>query len=188
MRILIVEDEPDLLELLRILLERDGHEVDTSGDGHQAWDAFNRREYSLIISDWVMPELDGIDLCRRVRAAGKLHYTYIILLTANTGKANYIEAMHAGADDFVSKPYDPDELKARLMVADRIMRLQEHVQRLEGVLPTCMYCKKIRDDSDVWVGIEQYITQRTEASFSHGVCPGCYESMVKPEINKLRAK
>ncbi len=188
MRILIVEDDADIRDLLRILLEKDGHHVDTCADGHEAWDAFNRQEYSLIISDWLMPELDGIELCRRIRAADKPHYTYIILLTALSGKANHIEAIHAGADDFVSKPYDPDELKARLIVADRIMRLQEHVKRLEGVLPTCMYCKKIRDHSDVWVGIEQYITQRTEASFSHGVCPDCYENQLKPEINKLRAK
>ena len=188
MRILIVEDDIDLREMLQILLSQEGHQIDAVENGNEAWEAFNKRDYSVVISDWLMPELDGLELCRRVRAADKPHYTYVILLTALQGKANHIEAMRAGVDDFMSKPYDPDELKARLMVADRIVRLQDHVKRLEGVLPTCMYCKKIRDHSDRWVGIEQYITQRTEASFSHGVCPDCYETMVKPEIDGLRPK
>jgi phosphoserine phosphatase RsbU/P len=187
MRILIVEDDIDLREMLQISLTGNGHHIDAAANGHEAWEIFNRDDYSVIISDWLMPEVDGLELCRRVRAADKLHYTYIILLTALQGKANHMEALHAGVDDFMTKPYDPEQLMARLIVAERIVRLQEHVKRLEGVLPTCMYCKKIRD-SDVWVGIEQYITQRTEASFSHGVCPECYESQVKPELNKLRTK
>ena len=106
----------------------------------------------------------------------------MILLTVLKGKANYLEAIAAGVDDFVSKPYDPDELKARLLVAERIVRLQAHVRRLEGVLSTCMYCKKVRDENKVWVDIEEYITQRSEASFSHDVCPDCYAERVKPEI------
>jgi phosphoserine phosphatase RsbU/P len=188
MRVLIVEDDTDSRELLRTLLEQNGLEVTCVANGREALDAFSRTPFSVILSDWLMPEIDGIELCRRIRAAHKPGYTYIILITALKGKARYLEAMNAGADDFVTKPYDPEELRARLMVAERIVRLQEHVRRLEGVLPTCMYCKKIRDDRDVWVGIEQYITQRTEASFSHGVCPDCYESVVKPELDRIRAR
>jgi phosphoserine phosphatase RsbU/P len=188
MRILIVEDDIDLREMLQISLTSNGHHIDAAANGYEAWEAFNTDDYSVIISDWLMPEVDGLELCRRVRAADKPNYTYIILLTALQGKANHMEALHAGVDDFMTKPYDPEQLMARLIVAERIVRLQEHVKRLEGVLPTCMYCKKIRDNSDTWVGIEQYITQRTEASFSHGVCPDCYESQVKPELNRLRTK
>ncbi|HYR87403.1 MAG TPA: response regulator [Terriglobia bacterium] len=188
MRVLIVEDDTDSREMLRILLERDGLEVTCATNGREALDALSLSTFSVIISDWLMPELDGVELCRTVRAADMAHYCYIILLTALRGKARYLEAMNAGADDFVTKPYDPEELRARLVVAERIVRLQEHVRRLEGVLPTCMYCKKIRDDHDVWVAIEQYITQRTEASFSHGVCPECYQSVVKPELDRIRSK
>lgn len=186
MRILIVEDDIDSREMLQVLLQQDGHEVLCAGNGREATDLFDRNRFSLIISDWLMPEVDGLDLCRRVRAANKSHYTYIILLTALKGKAKYLEAMTAGADDFVTKPYDPDELRARLLVGGRIVGLQDHVKRLEGVLPTCMYCKKIRDQRDIWVGIEQYITQRTEASFSHGVCPDCFETVVRPELDRMK--
>lgn len=186
MRILIVEDDIDSSEILRVLLERDGHEIVLARNGLDGWEKFNGGDFSVLISDWLMPEITGIDLCRRIRAAGKPNYCYVILLTALKGKGNYLEAMHAGADDFISKPYDPDELKARLLVAERIVHLKEHIKRLEGVLPTCMYCKRIRDSHDVWVGIEQYIAQRTEASFSHGVCPDCYEAVVKPEIDRLK--
>jgi DNA-binding response OmpR family regulator len=102
------------------------------------------------------------------------------------GKANYLTAMTAGIDDFIPKPWDADELRARLIVAERIVGLQNRVKRLEGVLPTCMYCKKIRDEGSRWVNIEQYISQHTQASFSHGVCPSCYENVVKPELDRAR--
>jgi phosphoserine phosphatase RsbU/P len=188
MRILIVEDDLDSSEMLQVLLEQDGHEVTSARNGVEGWDKFTRGNFSVVISDWLMPEVDGLELCRRVRKANKPQYCYVILLTALKGKASYIGAMNAGADDFVSKPYDPDELKARLIVADRIVKLKEHVKRLEGVLPTCMYCKRIRDQREAWVGIEQYITQRTDASFSHGVCPDCYDNVVKPEIDRMKPR
>jgi DNA-binding response OmpR family regulator len=186
MRILIAEDDRDSRQLLKILLQENGHEVIACENGLQAWAAFQGEAFSLVISDWRMPGLDGIDLCRKIRSAVATHYTYIVLLTALKGKTNYLEAMNAGADDFISKPYDPEELTARLVVAERILHLQEHVKRLEGVLPTCMYCKRIRDGANAWIGMEQYITQRTEASFSHGVCPDCYDQIVRPQINRVR--
>jgi len=132
MRVLIVEDDTDARELLKVLLEQDGHEVTCVSNGREGLDAFGNMTFSVIISDWQMQEIDGIELCRMVRAADTPNYIYIILLTALRGKARYLEAMNAGADDFVTKPYDPEELRARLMVADRIVRLQEHVKKLEA--------------------------------------------------------
>jgi phosphoserine phosphatase RsbU/P len=183
MQILVVDDNEDVNKLLRIQLEDMGHDVVTASNGVEALERFNQGKFSVLISDWLMPRVDGLELCRRIRANGRPNYCYVILLTVMTGKANYLEASAAGVDDFISKPYDPDELKARLLVADRIVRLQTHVRRLEGVLSTCMYCKKIRDQNKDWVDIEEYISQRSEASFSHDVCPDCYAEHVKPEID-----
>ena len=186
MRILVVEDDFDAREILEVMLGLDGHEVVTAVNGEQGWDKFSSDHFSAVISDWLMPETDGLELCRRIRSSEKTRYCYVILLTALQGKSNYLEAMRAGADDFVSKPYDPDELRARLLVAERIVGLQDRIKRLEGIVPTCMYCKRIRDERNEWVHIEQYISQRTEASFSHGVCPACYRDVVRPELDRTR--
>jgi DNA-binding response OmpR family regulator len=186
MRILVVEDDFDARDMLKVMLGLDGHQVVIATNGEEGWQKFREDKFPVVISDWLMPETEGPELCRRIRAAETNHYCYVILLTALKGKANYLEAIHSGADDFVSKPFDPDELRARLLVAERIVGLQNRVKHLEGVLPTCMYCKRIRDERNEWVHIEQYISQRTEASFSHGVCPPCYNNFVKPELDRAR--
>lgn len=186
MQILVVEDDRDARELLETMLRVDGYEVTSAADGDEAWSKFEANGFSIVVSDWLMPGTDGLELCRRIRRAETSRYTYIILLTALHGKSNYLEAMRAGVDDFMSKPYDPDELRARLLVAQRIVGLQDRVKRLEGILPTCMYCKRIHDESNAWVKIEDYISRHTEASFSHGVCPECYRDQVQPELDRIR--
>jgi len=125
MKVLIAEDDRDSRELLGWILEKLGHQVVAAENGKQAWDAYRRGKFRLVISDLLMPDVDGLELCRRIRAANHSKYTYIILLTALIGKKQYLEGMEAGADDFVTKPFDADELKARLRVAERILALQE---------------------------------------------------------------
>src|SRR5207244_3268405 len=125
MNVLIAEDDRDSRELLRWLLEKLGYEVVAAENGKQAWDAFQREAFRLIISDLLMPDVDGLELCRRIRQENPKRYTYIILLTALIGKKDYLDGMEAGADDFMTKPFDPDELKARLRVAERILAIQE---------------------------------------------------------------
>jgi DNA-binding response OmpR family regulator len=174
MKTLVAEDDGDTRELLTSLLTFAGHEVVQTSNGLDAWREFESGTYPLVVCDWLMPELNGLELCSRIRGAGHSHYTYIIMLTVLSGKAHFLQAMAAGADDFISKPFDPDEFQARLSVARRIVSLQSSLKTLEGVLSTCMYCRKIRDENQVWVTIEQYISERTNAAFSHGVCPDCY--------------
>ena len=125
MKVLIVEDDHDSRELLAWILEKLGYEVVCTENGKEAWDAYTRSNFRLVISDLLMPEVDGLELCRRIRAANQTKYTYIILLTALIGKKQYLEGMEAGADDFMTKPFDADELRARLRVASRIIALQE---------------------------------------------------------------
>src|SRR5690242_1257523 len=114
MRILVVEDDPDAREVLQVMLTLEDHEVVTAVDGEDGWNKYRSNVFSVVISDWLMPETDGLELCRRIRSAEKTRYCYVILLSALQGKSHYLEALHSGADDFVSKPYDPDQLRARL--------------------------------------------------------------------------
>ena len=96
--------------------------------------------------------------------------------------------MEAGADDFVTKPGHIVELNARIKVAERILALQKHVSKLEGLLPICPKCKKIRTEEQSWQAVESYIMKHTDALFSHGICPDCYERLMKPQLNELRLK
>ncbi len=133
-----------------------------------------------------MADVDGLELSRLIRGAGRAPYTYIILLTVMQGKGAYLEGMRAGVDDYIEKPFDPDMLGARLRVAERILGLQTQVRRLEGLLPICMYCKNIRDGDEAWVPIEVYIGRRSDASFSHGVCPSCLTAVGEPQLDRWR--
>ena len=168
-----VRDTAALSRSAMALARSDGGKVESTASGADAWREFEHGRFGLVISDWMMPELDGLELCRRIRASERPYYPYVILLTALKGKDRFLQAMNAGADDFISKPFDADEFRAKLHAAERIVTLQDRVQRLEGILPTCMYCKKIRDEQQIWVTIEEYITDRSDAEFSHGICPDC---------------
>jgi len=126
MKILIAEDDKDSRELLSWLLQKLGYQVVATENGKEAWEAYRRGRFRLVISDLLMPDIDGLQLVRKIRAQKQAKYTYIILITALIGKKDYLEGMDAGADDFVTKPFDPDELKARLRVAERIISFQEH--------------------------------------------------------------
>jgi two-component system, cell cycle response regulator len=125
MKILVAEDDRDSRELLCWLLEKLGYQVVAAENGKEAWELFRRGRFRLVISDVLMPEIDGLELCRRIRKHKQSKYTYVIIITALIGKKDYLEGMEAGADDFVTKPFDPDELKARLRVAERIISFQE---------------------------------------------------------------
>jgi DNA-binding response OmpR family regulator len=131
MRVLIAEDDRDSRELLAWMLEKLDYQVVATANGKEAWDAFRKSRYRIVISDVLMPEVDGLELCRRIRQHKQSKYTYIIMITALIGKKDYLEGMEAGADDFVTKPFDPDELKARLRVAQRIISFQEQTALAE---------------------------------------------------------
>ncbi len=94
--------------------------------------------------------------------------------------------MDAGADDFLTKPLDRSELRVRLRVAERLLGLQAEVRQLEGLLPICSYCKRIRDEGNEWTRIETYVASRTDATFTHGVCPECKENVLKPQLDRLK--
>lgn len=139
MKILIAEDDTTSRLVFGATLRKLGYEVTAVENGQKAWNAWKQNEHSLLISDWMMPDINGLELCRMIRAEPSLQYTYIILLTALDSKGNYLEGMDAGADDFITKPFDEEQLAARLKVAERILALHKrlHIQathdRLTGV-------------------------------------------------------
>jgi two-component system chemotaxis response regulator CheY len=129
MKILIAEDQPPAALYLRRTLERMGHAPVIAPDGEAAWDVLARDGADVLISDWMMPRLDGLGLCHRVRAAERDRYTYIILLTSRNNRDDRLKGLHAGADDFLTKPPDPDELNLRLQIAGRILAVHEELAR-----------------------------------------------------------
>jgi len=185
MQVLIAEDEAVSSQVLEAVLRAQGHEVTATADGAEAWGTWQISQPRVVISDWLMPEMDGLELCRRIRSRRQERYTYFILLTARSGKRNYLAAMDAEVDDFLTKPVDPDELSARLRVAERILGLREELHILEGLLPICSYCKRIRNDREEWGSLEAYIEKRSHAEFSHGICPDCYTRYIQPQIDRL---
>ena len=128
MKTLIADDDEITRMLLSAALTKLGHEVQEAKDGREAWDAWQSGQFPLLISDWMMPDIDGLEFCRRLRAEGRADYTYIILLTARSGKSNFLEAMNAGADDFITKPFEKDALDARVRVAERILGLHANLR------------------------------------------------------------
>lgn len=125
MRILIVDDDKVIRLLLSKIVQKWGHEVVLAADGAEAWDILQKEEICFIITDWMMPGMNGLELCRRIRDAGFSHYIYIIMLTGKESKNELVEGMEAGADDFVVKPFTKDELKVRIKAGERIIRLEK---------------------------------------------------------------
>jgi phosphoserine phosphatase RsbU/P len=185
MKILAVEDDPIASAVLSASLGELGYDVIAAADGEAAWLQLQTESIRMVVCDWLMPNLDGLELCERVRRR-RGDYVYFILLTNRTPSyENQDLAFAAGVDDFLSKPVDPHDLKTRLHVAERILGFTSQIQTLETFIPICSYCKKVRDDQSYWKQIESYINERTGSEFSHSVCPDCYERHVTPELRAL---
>jgi CheY-like chemotaxis protein len=128
MNILIADDDDITRLLISSALATLGHDVHEATNGREAWDAWHGGEFPFIISDWMMPDLDGLEFCRRIRAEPRADYTYIVLLTSRSGQTNYLEAMTAGADDFITKPFEKEAFVARVNVAERILGLHSNLR------------------------------------------------------------
>jgi DNA-binding response OmpR family regulator len=185
MKVLIAEDDTVASRVLEAALRKLGHEALVANNGESAWEILQTESVRAVVSDWQMPRLDGLDLCRRIRKR-EGDYVYFILLThMEASEKNLQEATDAGVDDFLAKPINSNQLWMRLRVAERILGFTTEVRQLESFLPICGYCKKVRDDQNYWQQIEQYINTRTGTNFSHGVCPDCIEKVLKPQLAKL---
>jgi sigma-B regulation protein RsbU (phosphoserine phosphatase) len=188
MKILIAEDEPVAGKILKHALESSGHEVTITYDGVQAWEAFDRDPVRVVVSDWLMPVLDGLGFCQKVRERKKTLYTYFILLTSQeTTQENYDLASDAGVDDFLSKPLDRPTIRMRLRVAERILAFTTEIRQLKDLIPICTYCRKIRNDGNYWQLVETYIKEQTGSNFTHSVCPTCVEAYLA-DLNQAKER
>jgi len=188
MRVLIAEDERVTARLLTSLLTGWGYETAVATDGESALQMIaNEAAPFLALLDWMLPGMDGPEVCRRTRARGLTTPGYLILLTAKSTRADLVEGLDAGADEYLIKPIEPGELRARLNAGGRILDLQTrlanqvreleaalgNIRHLTGLLPICAYCKSIRDDSNYWHRVEEYVSEHADVTFSHGICPKC---------------
>ena len=200
MRILIAEDDRVSRRLLEITLANWGHEILLAVDGLDAWHALRATDApSLAVLDWMMPGLDGVEVCRRVRDASESQLPYIILLTYRGRSEDIAEGLGAGADDYITKPFNLQELQARILVGLRIVRLHKEgqlrmteleealarIKKLQGLLPICASCKSIRDDNGYWNQIEIYIQEHSGADFSHGICPTCARRLYPDDLDQM---
>jgi DNA-binding response OmpR family regulator len=200
MNILIAEDDAPSRFLLQSLLTLWGYTVRAAADGTEAWQILSEPDHpQLLLLDWMMPGIEGPEIVRRLRQRAPDKTYYSIIITSRNDTDSAASALNSGADDFIGKPFDNNELRARVSVGNRTnslqMALAEHirdlsdalarVRQLEGIIPICMYCKKIRDDHDSWQQLETYITEHSEALFSHGMCPQCYENQMA-ELDKMK--
>lgn len=190
MRVLIADDDLTSRDVLAAALVGLGYDVVPTCDGDEALGVMTGDDAPrLAVLDWLMPGLEGPALCRAIRAVGDERQPHLILLTALDDKAHVVEGLDAGADDYIVKPFDPVELRARIAVGARIVGLRDRlaakaeelrlalaeVRTLRGLVPICMHCKRVRKDEGLWQNIADYVAARTEAEFTHGLCPECME-------------
>jgi phosphoserine phosphatase RsbU/P len=191
MKVLIADDDRIAATVLSQTLRQWEFDVTVVSDGAAALDHLQIAEAAgtptLAILDWMMPHLEGADVCRRVRRDMPLANMYLMLLTSLESRSHVIAGLDAGADDYLVKPFDPGELRARVNVGVRVLSLQErladrvnelqdalaNVKVLHGLLPICSYCKRIRGDDQYWTQVESYVSEHSDAQFSHGICPPC---------------
>lgn len=191
MRILVAEDDPVTSRLVESTLVRLGWDVITASDGTDAWrkleESKGDKAPELLVLDWMMPGIDGIEMCRRVRTTPGFEFLYVILLTSRSGVEDLALGLMAGANDYITKPFHAVEIEARVRVGERMVKLQRslsariselevalaEVSRLQGLLPICSYCKKIRNEANYWQQVDSYLVSHSDVELTHSICPDC---------------
>ncbi|MBC7900339.1 MAG: response regulator [Saprospiraceae bacterium] len=202
MNILIAEDDPVSCRILEETLTNWEYDVTVTKDGNDAWEILQRDDTPMLaILDIMMPGMDGLEICRKVRKLDKPQSPYMLLLTAMSGKDDVVRGIEAGANDYLTKPFHREELRVRVGVGVQMLNLQAtlfervsdleaaltQVKQLQGILPMCSYCRQVRDDRDYWQKVEGYISDHTDIQFSHGICPDCYVK-VDAELSERKAR
>ena len=184
MKILVADDDPVIRMIVNGGLKALGHEVVQCESGNQAWDALKRTPFPILITDWSMPGLDGLQLTQMVRRTPRETYTYVIMLTGKGKREDYLTGVRAGVDAFLTKPLDGAMLEAQVSIAARILGLEAHAKKLEAIMTVCAYCKRVKDQGH-WVAMEEYVARAHKTLPSHTYCPACLKEKVEPEMRAL---
>jgi phosphoserine phosphatase RsbU/P len=184
MKILVADDDPVVRTIVTSGLKALGHTVVDVDDGAKAWETYKQAEYPIVVTDWQMPAMDGLEFTELVRRARRDNYTYVIMLTGKGKREDYLMAIKAGVDAFLVKPLDGAMIEAQITIASRILGLQAHARQLEAMMTVCAHCKRVKEEGR-WVSMEQYIVHTYKTRPSHGYCPQCFEEKVAPEMRAL---
>lgn len=181
--ILVVDDNLENLRLLGSILELKGYKTVMALNAGEAFDFLREGRPELILLDIMMPEMDGFAAAKKIRGTQELKGIPIIFLTARNETEDIVRGFEAGAVDYITKPFNPPELLARIRTHIELKRARDEIRTLHGIVPICANCKKIRDEQGTWHAIETYIKAHSEADFTHGVCPDCVRKLY-PKIAK----
>jgi DNA-binding response OmpR family regulator len=171
--ILMVDDNPENLRLLGAILEPQGYATAFAINGKEALHFVGSETPDLILLDIMMPGESGYDVCKKLRKYRNTKMIPIIFLTARTETADIVSGFEAGGVDYITKPFSGAELLARVKTHLELKKAREEIKTLRGLLPTCAWCRRIRNEAGEWESIEKYVQEHTEADFSHGMCPDC---------------
>ena len=188
MKILIAEDEYITRLMVQVSLEKWGYRVDCVSDGNEAWEVLQKPDAPQIaILDWEMPGLDGVEVCRRVKELEKETPIYVILLTGRDNRNDILHGFDMGADDYMTKPFDDNELRAWVRVAERLVHIQislaesveelryvlDQMESLQGALPVCKSCHKIQGSEDAWISLDEAMHDQSDPRILPTKCPEC---------------
>ena len=183
--ILVVDDQPANLKVLLSFLQEHDYRVYMVDSGRRALDILPKIQPDLVLLDVMMPEMNGFEICRRIKADKDLAALPIIFMTALDSVGDKVTGFSAGAVDYITKPFQQAEVLARISTHITLRKREreleealEEIKTLNGILPICSYCKQIRNDAGYWQQVEEYISEHSQAMFSHGVCPVCYKKVM----------
>ena len=182
MKILIVEDDPGSRRLVTLRLTAAGHEVVEAEDGQVAWELFQREPFQMVITDWMMPRLDGRDLIRNIRSSGQKGYTYIIMLTAIDDKSQVVTGLESGADEYLTKPFDNKELIARVASGERILKLEEELTQAHRQMEILAM-----QDGLTGISNRRAIEEHARAELDHARRKECPLSVILLDIDHFKA-
>ncbi len=201
MKILVADDNRSNCMLLQALLDGQGHELVFASNGKEALDAIKKMKEPFVgLIDWEMPEMVGPEVCRQARKLRAAPPMFLLLVTVRDRKEDIVTGLQAGANDYVTKPFHKEEMLARVRIGVQMVELQRNllervkelsdalarVKTLNGLLPICGFCKKIRNDSDYWQQVEEYIAKHSDVQFSHSICPECFEIHLRPQLEQMK--